>query len=202
MGVEMAKTPNGDGDEPGFDRGGRSERERDRAQEIERRFLDWVYAPESPADIRPPAVARAAGCSISEAEELLESLAARDALAREVDDEGFVFFRLPGRRLPEAPASKALARVESRPKTPEDLELHRQQKQTQATMGLVLNLVFPGIGSIVAGRTGEGIAQLMLFVISLPLCFLLIGIPLCVAVWGWALSTGIRSMNEAHRKYE
>jgi hypothetical protein len=38
--------------------------------------------------------------------------------------------------------------------------------------------------------------------IGLPLCFILVGIPICVATWGWALSTGLRIMNEASRQEE
>jgi TM2 domain-containing membrane protein YozV len=172
---------------PDFDRG----TDKARARELERRFLEWAYAPAAPIDLRAAEVAHAVKCTIAEAEAHLEDLAARDSLVRLVDDEGFVFYRLPGRK--PAP-SQALVR-----RAPEATAITRPP-ETQATMGLVLNLVFPGVGSIVAGKTGEGIAQLVLFVIGLPLCFLLIGIPLCVAVWGWALSTGLRAVHESQRK--
>ena len=64
----------------------------------------------------------------------------------------------------------------------------------QAMVGLLLNLVMPGLGSMVAGRTGEGVAQLMLLDRD-SLCFVLVGIPICIATWGWALSTGLRALS-------
>jgi len=177
-------------DEPDFTRGA------DRARELERRFLEWAYAPGAPLDIRVAEVAHVVKCTIAEAEAHLEDLAARDALSRQVDDDGFVYYRLPGRKA-AAPAPKpevALVPHQSH------LPAVSRPPDPQATMGLVLNLIFPGVGSIVAGKTGEGIAQLVLFIIGLPLCFVLIGIPLCVAVWGWALATGLRAMNESQTK--
>jgi len=177
-----------DKDEPDFDRG----TEIKRARELERRFLEWAYAPGAPVDIRAAEVAHAAGCTIAEAEAHLEELAARDALSRQVDDEGFVFYRLPGRKPPKPAPGQAMILHEP--------HAMRRTAEPQATMGLVLNLVMPGVGSIVAGKTAEGIAQLVLFIIGLPLCFLIIGVPLCVTVWAWALATGIRAVNEAQRE--
>ena len=182
-------------DDPDFSRG-TSNDPKVQARDRERRFLKWAYAPDAPIDLRAPEVAHVLECAIAEAETMLEDLAARDALARSVDDDGFVFYRLPGRKpAPPPPKSAAIVRHEPhavRAVTP-------PIEESTATMGLVLNLVMPGVGSIVAGRTGEGIAQLVLFIVGLPLCFLLIGIPLCVAVWGWALATGLRAVSDAQK---
>jgi TM2 domain-containing membrane protein YozV len=169
-------------DEPDFTRGS----EKARALDFEQRFLAYAYGAGAPHEMRATEVAHAIKMPIEETEKHLEDLAARDVLVRAVDEEGFVFYRLPGRKKTEAIVrheDQALA--STRP------------PEHQATMGLVLNLVMPGVGSIVAGKTGEGIAQLILFCIGLPLCFILIGIPLCVAVWGWALSTGLRAVQES-----
>jgi TM2 domain-containing membrane protein YozV len=179
-------------DDPDFSRGTPSD-PKIVARERERRFLEWAYAPDAPIDVRAPEVAHVLKCAIADAEAMLEELAARDSLSRSVDDEGFVFYRLPGRR--PAP-SKALVKHE--PQKP--VRAVTPVEESTATMGLVLNLVMPGVGSIVAGRTGEGIAQLVLFIVGLPLCFLLIGIPLCVAVWGWALATGLRAVSDAQKR--
>jgi TM2 domain-containing membrane protein YozV len=174
-------------DEPDFTRG----TEQARANEFERKFLEYAYGPATPTELRATEVAHAVKFPISETEKHLEDLAARDILVRAVDEEGFVFYRLPGKKVrASSPADKALV-----VKEPEAIAT--RPPETQATMGLVLNLVLPGVGSIVAGKTGEGIAQLILFTFGLPLCFILIGIPLCVAVWGWALSTGLRAVHES-----
>jgi TM2 domain-containing membrane protein YozV len=151
--------------------------------EFEQRFLEYAYR--SDDRINATAVAHALKIPISEAADQLEDLAARDVLSREVDDQGLVWFELPGR-----PQLALMKRDQSIPAL-------AHPPPPQAMAGLLLNLVVPGVGSIVAGRTVEGILQLVLLLIGLPLCFILVGIPICVATWGWALSTGLRAMNEA-----
>lgn len=67
-----------------------------------------------------------------------------------------------------------------------------------AIAGLLVNvLVIPGLGSIIGGRTNEGIIQLILFLVGIPLSFVLIGIPIVFASWVWALVTGIQLVKDA-----
>ena len=76
-----------------------------------------------------------------------------------------------------------------------------------AVLALLLNLIImPGIGSIVGGRTGAGIAQLVIFLGSLIVGFvitfitlgfgIIIGLPIMIlgalGAWIWALVTGIQ----------
>jgi TM2 domain-containing membrane protein YozV len=68
-----------------------------------------------------------------------------------------------------------------------------------AVAALVLNILFPGIGSLVAGRMPKGIGQLTLFLFGLPLCLVLIGIPMVMSSWIWSLASGIGYVDEAHR---
>lgn len=155
------------------------------AAEFEQRFLEFAYKTDD--RINAPAVAHALKIPIAEAADQLEDLAARDVLAREVDDQGLIWFELPGRR------ERALVKRT-------DGGLLAPPPPPQAMAALLLNLVAPGVGSIVGGRTVEGILQLVLLLIGLPLCFILVGIPICVATWGWALSTGLRVMNQAQEE--
>jgi TM2 domain-containing membrane protein YozV len=77
-------------------------------------------------------------------------------------------------------------------------EKRKKPSQGIAIAALLLNiLVLPGLGSLIGGRTTEGIIQLILFIIGIPLCFILIGIPLISAMWIWALVTGIQIIKEA-----
>ena len=156
------------------------------AAEFEQRFLEFAY--KSDERINAPSVAHALKIPISEASDQLEDLAARDVLTREVDDEGLIWFELPGRK------QRALVKRDS------DGGGLAPPPPPQAMAALLLNLVAPGVGSIVGGRTVEGILQLVLLLIGLPLCFILVGIPICVATWGWALSTGLRIMNQAQQE--
>lgn len=66
-------------------------------------------------------------------------------------------------------------------------------------VAILLNvLLWPGLGSLVAGRK-VGWAQGFLFLFSLPLMLVLIGFPLALAAWIWALVTGIEVLTEANR---
>jgi TM2 domain-containing membrane protein YozV len=155
--------------------------------DFEQRFLEFAY--KTTARINGPSVAYALKIPIDEATDKLEDLAARDVLLREVDDEGTVYFRLPGR----PSASRAIVPRPGGPlaKAPQPVS------EATAIVGLLLNLTMPGVGSLVAGRTSDGIIQLTMFVVGFPLCFVLIGFPMIVAAWVWGLVSGIRAVNDA-----
>lgn len=67
-------------------------------------------------------------------------------------------------------------------------------------LSIVLNVFFPGVGTIVAGKAGIGIAQLLLWLFGLAMWITVIGVivgaPLMLAAWIWGLVT-TASMNEA-----
>ena len=69
-----------------------------------------------------------------------------------------------------------------------------------AIIGFLLNFLFlPGLGSIIAGKTKIGIWQVILFFvggIGLWFNYLTFGI-LVIAVWIWALVTGIQMLKES-----
>jgi TM2 domain-containing membrane protein YozV len=159
-------------------------------EDFEQRFLAFAYQTNVPLNV--PAVAYALKVSTAVAAEHLEEMAARDILVRDVDDEGNVFFTIPGRRQPFA--QSPLIRTSSNEMVPAS-----PPSEGVAVAALVLNLMFPGVGSLVAGRTQLGVAQLVMFGIGLPLSFILIGFPLVVASWVWSLMTGIRLIDESRR---
>lgn len=68
-----------------------------------------------------------------------------------------------------------------------------------AIVSLILNiLIFPGLGTLVAGKTKTGVWQVVLAVVGAILSFVLIGIPIFVAAWIWGLITGIKLIQEAN----
>lgn len=71
---------------------------------------------------------------------------------------------------------------------------------TMAIAGLIVNLFIPGLGSIIGGKTNAGIIQLVLSALSAFLIITvlgaLIGIPLAIAMWIWALITGIKMVKK------
>ena len=76
-------------------------------------------------------------------------------------------------------------------------------KKTMAIVGLILNIIIlPGLGTIIGAienkpYMNQGIIQLVLFLVGIRLAILLIGIPLMIAMWIWALVSGIKMVKEA-----
>ena len=59
---------------------------------------------------------------------------------------------------------------------------------------LVMNCLVPGLGSLVRGRTGLGVAQLGLLLGALPVMFMVrfvLGLLMIVVAYGWSISSGI-----------
>jgi TM2 domain-containing membrane protein YozV len=186
----------------------------DRDADFERRFLDFAY--ETQERLTAISVAHALKLPIAYCDARLESLAAGDTIRREVDDEGNVYFELPG-----APGSQSGGQAGPRPGvnalvptspgavvhvghiSSGDTRLGPPRStgpvptEAQAVAGLVLNLCIPGAGSIVAGKPGPGVAQLAMVIAGLPLCFVIVGFPIVFAAWLWALMTGVQAMQEA-----
>ena len=76
------------------------------------------------------------------------------------------------------------------------MEKTKKNSQGIAIACLLCNvLVIPGLGSIIAKRK-EGVTQLIVFIIAIPLMFILIGFPLAFAMWVWGLVSGVNELNE------
>jgi len=68
-------------------------------------------------------------------------------------------------------------------------------QETKNIVGLLVNLVFPGLGTIIWGDTSTGITQLVLYLVGGVLSLAYIGIPLIIGVWIWALVKGIQKVS-------
>ncbi len=77
----------------------------------------------------------------------------------------------------------------------EDQNVQGEQQITSglAIGALILNLVLPGVGSLVVGGEYKqtGIYQLVLYVVGLVLSIWVVGIFIAFAAWVWALITSI-----------
>lgn len=51
-----------------------------------------------------------------------------------------------------------------------------------------------GLGRFYVGSTGTAVAQLLLFLLSVPLILLLVGIPMLAVVWLWVVIDGVRML--------
>ena len=166
--------------------------------DFEVRFLEFAY--QSTTTLNVTSVAHALRIPTAEASDKLEDMAARDVIGREVDDEGNVFFTIPGRPTVRAPAHPPLTTTTS--STPGGRQLQHVSGPADGTAvaALVLNIFVPGVGSLVAGRTSIGVAQLVMWVVAFPLCIVLIGFPLLLAAWVWSLVSGIQILEESKRR--
>lgn len=65
------------------------------------------------------------------------------------------------------------------------------------TIAIIVNIFFPGIGTFFIGKPGQAVAQLVLYLIGIVLCFTvigaIIGIPLCMGAWIWGLVTAAQA---------
>ena len=70
--------------------------------------------------------------------------------------------------------------------------------------GLVVNLLLPGLGTIILGIYDIGSIQLILSIIGLffliTLIGSIIGIPLFIAMWIWSLITGMNHWKKLKRQ--
>ncbi len=92
--------------------------------------------------------------------------------------------------------SSKSSRPKARPKSKKPAAGVAPITKDRAILALILNvIVLPGLGTIIAGDTNTGVVQLVLFLVGIPLSFVLIGIPLMIGMWIWALITGIQMVN-------
>jgi TM2 domain-containing membrane protein YozV len=58
-------------------------------------------------------------------------------------------------------------------------------------VGIIVNIFLPGIGTLLVGKVGTGIAQILLFILAMALnftvLFSIIGIPLALGIWVWGI---------------
>jgi TM2 domain-containing membrane protein YozV len=59
-------------------------------------------------------------------------------------------------------------------------------------IAILINIfLLPGVGTLIVGKTGQGIAQIVLFILAIILIFTvlgaIIGIPLAFGVWIWGI---------------
>ena len=66
---------------------------------------------------------------------------------------------------------------------------------------VILSVIIPGLGSIVADNTGTGVLILVLYFVAVILSIFLIGIPFAIGIWIWGMVDAYKSAqkwNAAH----
>jgi hypothetical protein len=190
-------------------------------RQFEREFLRLAFT--SSIDLSPASLAFVTGIPVREAEKHMQVLVSQGVLELTSDDDGHLVYAMPDR--PSRPmalddpalagpkltsggnAGMALERGTSslrpshalmRPDVTPAVWQARRVGSGQAVASMFLNaMVCPGVGSLVGGKTGTGLAQLSLFLIGLPLAVIAVGLPLVVGAWVWGIATGAQLIAEA-----
>jgi TM2 domain-containing membrane protein YozV len=54
-------------------------------------------------------------------------------------------------------------------------------------VSLIVSFFIPGVGSMINGDIGTGVAILVLYIVGIGLAVFLIGIPIMIAAWIWGM---------------
>jgi TM2 domain-containing membrane protein YozV len=57
----------------------------------------------------------------------------------------------------------------------------------------------PGLGSLIGHKKKEGVWQIILFALGIPLTLVLIGFPMILAAWIWGIVTGVKLLDESEK---
>ena len=64
-------------------------------------------------------------------------------------------------------------------------------------VAIIVNFFFPGLGTLLIGQIGTGVAQLLLTIVAAVMIasgvLSIVGIPLGIGVWIWALVSAAKS---------
>ena len=184
-------------------------------RQFEREFLRLAFT--TSIDLSPSALAFVTGVSVREAEKHMQDMVSQGVLELASDDEGHLRYRMPDRPgEPMALDDPALIGPRLSLGSPPSLVVGspaqaivmrgfppmawepRRVGSGQAVASMFLNaMVCPGVGSLVDGKTGTGLAQLSLFLVGLPLAVITVGLPLMLAAWVWGIATGAQLIAEA-----
>lgn len=160
---------------------------------FEREFLRLAFT--TSIDLSPSSLAFVTGVPVVEAERHMQSMVSQGVLELGSNDDGHLRYLMPDR--PHQPmALDGLAMV-VRSVAP-GVWQPRGPGAGQAVASMFLNaMVCPGVGSLVGGKTGAGLAQLCLFLVGLPLAVVTVGLPLMLVAWVWGIATGAQLIAEA-----
>jgi TM2 domain-containing membrane protein YozV len=68
-------------------------------------------------------------------------------------------------------------------------------------LAVILNILLPGLGSLIVGKIGTGLIQLVLYgiggLLTATWVLAIVGAPLCFIVWIWAIITAVNAPEKA-----
>jgi len=181
--------------------------------EFEKRFLALVY--QTNTLITAPNIAYHLNISIDEAQDHLLELELNGTIQQQTDEEGNSYYLMPNRPAagtlpaqitdgedgPEAQPGGGPPGVTNPADIPSAPLYTNPPAKARNVNGLVLNVIFPGVGSLVCGRM-NGLGMLGLVLLGFLMFFLPIGfgrlagvLPI-IAGWIWSIIAGVKLMSE------
>jgi hypothetical protein len=176
--------------------------------DFEKRFLNLIY--QSDVVITPPNVAYHLQIPIEEAQDQLIALELNGTLQQATDPQGNTYYMMPNRPPPGTFPAGTAPSTENRGNNPgvynpaalPAIPMHNNPGAKGMNInGLVLNVVAPGVGSLVCGKM-IGLAMLGLVILGIVLVFLplgfgrAIGLLPIVAGWIWSIVAGVQLLNQ------
>ncbi|GAA1758304.1 hypothetical protein GCM10009810_17340 [Nostocoides vanveenii] len=68
-------------------------------------------------------------------------------------------------------------------------------------LSLIASFFIPGLGTMINGEVGKGIAFLLIYLISWPLILVFVGVPLMLGVWIWGMVDAYTGAQNWNRRY-
>lgn len=112
-----------------------------------------------------------------------------------------------GQRRAPGPQDQPYGRVEPYPVSPQPYAAYPPPPgghvvaPKSPALSLLVSFFVPGVGSMINGDVGKGVGILLLYLIGLPLCLILIGVPMVLGAWIWGMVdayTGAQAWNYRH----
>ncbi|PIE17063.1 MAG: hypothetical protein CSA65_09715 [Proteobacteria bacterium] len=183
--------------------------------EFDKRFLALVN--QTNVEITAPNIAYHLDIPIEEAQEHLLSLELNGVIVQEADDKGNTTYTMPNRAtpgtMPQHQLEQQAASGEGKPRqavgvmNPADLPpapvlsgKKHAPASGKAIHGLLLNILLPGLGSLVCGRM-IGLAIMAVFLLGVASFFFMpgftkfFGVLPIIGAWIWSIVAGVQLMN-------
>ena len=105
----------------------------------------------------------------------------------------------PVKRAKKPVAKKVIQKKPASRKLPQAVVVKKSGDMLLAVIALILNLIIPGIGSLVGGKVRAGVWQLVITILAAFVMVALFKVGLFIAflAWVWALVTGIQLIIES-----
>lgn len=157
---------------------------------IEQCLLELAYTTD--AKITASALAYFAPCSIENASRVLDELTARERLTLEIQDDGGVYYELPGRQQIKSHAAPGLSPIRREALVPVP-----RQREASPALAAVLSFFMPGAGHAYTGRIVSAILWFM--AVGLGCTLIIPGLVLHLFAIASAAASARRLNSEASR---